>query len=309
MNATALIGMLGFFLSIVIIIFGSLLDYSIIILSVIASFVVAVTNQIGFMEAFFTGEASYMSGVAGFSIDYFIIFLLSAILAQYIENSGAAKSIADYILEKTGKERPYIVLVSIFIMSAVLTLGGVNLFVALFVIIPLARNIFKELNLSWKLIVTPYFLGSSFFTMTVIPGTPSIQNVIMSNTLGTLLTAVPLYSLILAAFMIGWALWRRRVELNRSIDNNEVFEDRFDKKDKVDYGNLPSFGASITPLAVLFLTIIAGSFLEVENIIIYALGISVVLAAILFHRYLKGHQLSKESCISFKAYHLLQLFH
>lgn len=103
MNATALIGMLGFFLSIVIIIFGSLLDYSIIILSVIASFVVAVTNQIGFMEAFFTGEASYMSGVAGFSIDYFIIFLLSAILAQYIENSGAAKSITDYILEKRVK--------------------------------------------------------------------------------------------------------------------------------------------------------------------------------------------------------------
>lgn len=109
--------------------------------------------------------------------------------------------------------------------------------------------------------------------------------------------------------MIGWALWRMRVELNRSIDNNEVFEDPFDKKDEVDYGNLPSFGANITPLAVLFLTIIAGSFLEVENIIIYALGISVVLAAILFHRYLKGHQLSKESCISFKAYHLLQLFH
>lgn len=202
----ALIGMLGFFLSMFIIIQGSLRGYSIIILSVIATFVVAVTNRMNVMGAFFMGESSYIFGVASFFVDYFIIFLLSSILAQYIENSGAAKSIADYILEKTGKDRPYIVLISIFLISAVLTLGGVNLFVALFVIIPLARNIFKELNLSWKLIVTPYFLGSSFFTMTVIPGSPSIQNVIMSNALGTTLTTVPLYSLILAAFMIGWAL-------------------------------------------------------------------------------------------------------
>ncbi|MDO5457299.1 MAG: hypothetical protein Q4F26_03055 [Atopococcus tabaci] len=199
----ALIGMLGFFLSMFIIIQGSLRGYSIIILSVIATFVVAVTNRMNVMGAFFTGESSYIFGVASFFVDYFIIFLLSSILAQYIENSGAAKSIADYILEKTGKDRPYIVLISIFLISAVLTLGGVNLFVALFVIIPLARNIFKELNLSWKLIVTPYFLGSSFFTMTVIPGSPSIQNVIMSNALGTTLTTVPLYSLVLAAFMIG----------------------------------------------------------------------------------------------------------
>ena len=189
----ALIGMLGFFLSMFIIIQGSLRGYSIIILSVIATFVVAVTNRMNVMGAFFTGESSYIFGVASFFVDYFIIFLLSSILAQYIENSGAAKSIADYILEKTGKDRPYIVLISIFLISAVLTLGGVNLFVALFVIIPLARNIFKELNLSWKLIVTPYFLGSSFFTMTVIPGSPSIQNVIMSNALGTTLTTAPAF--------------------------------------------------------------------------------------------------------------------
>lgn len=286
----ALIGMLGFFLSMFIIIQGSLRGYSIIILSVIATFVVAVTNRMNVMGAFFTGESSYIFGVASFFVDYFIIFLLSSILAQYIENSGAAKSIADYILEKTGKDRPYIVLISIFLISAVLTLGGVNLFVALFVIIPLARNIFKELNLSWKLIVTPYFLGSSFFTMTVIPGSPSIQNVIMSNALGTTLTTVPLYSLVLAAFMIGWALWRMRVELNRSIKNDEIFEDRFDKEDEIDYGNLPPFGVSIAPLATLFLAIIAGSFLSIDSITIYALVISVILATLLFHRYLDGHQ-------------------
>lgn len=59
-----------------------------------------------------------------------------------------------------------------------------------------------------------------------------------------------------------------RVGLNRSITNNEFFEDHFDKDDGVDYGDLPSFWASIASLAILFLIIIAGSFLGVENIII-----------------------------------------
>ena len=158
----ALIGMLGFFLSMFIIIQGSLRGYSIIILSVIATFVVAVTNRMNVMGAFFTGESSYIFGVASFFVDYFIILLLSSILAQYIENSGAAKSIADYILEKTGKDRPYIVLISIFLISAVLTLGGVNLFVALFVFVchySSRSKYFQRVKPIMEINCYPIFLG------------------------------------------------------------------------------------------------------------------------------------------------------
>ena len=64
---------------------------------------------------------------------------MGAILAQYIEKSGAAQSIAQKVLSITGTEKPFSVLVAIFIISAILTFGGISLFVVLFVVIPFDR--------------------------------------------------------------------------------------------------------------------------------------------------------------------------
>ena len=149
-----------------------------------------------FFPSLIGNENSFMTGLSGFIINYFAVFLLGAILAQYIEKSGAAQSIAQKVLSITGTQKPFSVLIAVLVISAILTYGGISLFVVLFVVIPLAKPLFKELNIAWNLIVIPVFIGIGTFTMTMMPGTPSIQNVVPTKYLGTTLTAAPLMGIV-----------------------------------------------------------------------------------------------------------------
>lgn len=286
----AIIGILGFLSAMVLMLWGSMRGYHIIILTVLASVILAVSNQLPLYDTLFAGSQSFTAGMTSFIGRYFVIFLLSAVLAKYIENSGAAQSIAQYMILKTGKKNPYVILVALFAFASILTLGGVNLFVAMFVFIPLARNLFQELDMSWKLVVTPYMMGVGSFTMTTMPGTPAIQNVIIADILGTSLTVQPVFGLILSSFLIVYTLWRMKVELKDSLAKEEVFEDRFRVKETKENERIPSFARSISPLLLLFLTIIIGSAIQVENVILYALSFAVILSVLIFNPFIDSQR-------------------
>ena len=286
----AIIGILGFLSAMVLMLWGSMRGYHIIILTVLASVILAVSNQLPLYDTLFAGSQSFTAGMTSFIGRYFVIFLLSAVLAKYIENSGAAQSIAQYMILKTGKKNPYVILVALFAFASILTLGGVNLFVAMFVFIPLARNLFQELDMSWKLVVTPYMMGVGSFTMTTMPGTPAIQNVIIADILGTSLTVQPVFGLILSSFLIVYTLWRMKVELKDSLAKEEGFEDRFRVKETKGNERIPSFARSISPLLLLFLTIIIGSAIQVENVILYALSFAVILSVLIFNPFIDSQR-------------------
>ena len=108
-----------------------------------------------------------------------------------MDKSGATISIANKVLSVVGTKNPYNALVALFIISALLTYGGINVFVIIFALIPMAKPIFRKLNISWKLVTIPVFGGTSTFTMTMLPGAPSLHNIVPSTALGTTLTAGP----------------------------------------------------------------------------------------------------------------------
>src|SRR5690554_2961586 len=143
-----------------------------------------------------------MIALAKFIASNFAIFLLGSILAKYMDKSGATVSIADKIMSIVGTKNPYNALVALFIISALLTYGGVNVFVIIFALIPMAKPIFKKLNISWKLVTIPIFGGTSTFTMTMLPGAPSLHNIVPSNALGTPLTAAPVIPAFMGVFQM-----------------------------------------------------------------------------------------------------------
>ncbi|MDM5326306.1 hypothetical protein [Neobacillus sp. CF12] len=118
-----------------------------------------------------------MTALAGFIASNFAIFLLGSLLAKYMDKSGATISIANKVLSVVGTKNPYNALVALFIISALLTYGGINVFVIIFALIPMAKPIFRQLNISWKLVTIPVFGGTSTFTMTMLPGAPSLHNI------------------------------------------------------------------------------------------------------------------------------------
>src|SRR4051794_10032285 len=97
----------GILLAIAVIIYVAMKGFNILIVAPIASIIVILTNQMNFFSSIIGTENSYMTGLAGFIINFFAVFMLGSILAKYIDASGAAQSIAQKILGKTGTDKPF----------------------------------------------------------------------------------------------------------------------------------------------------------------------------------------------------------
>lgn len=288
----SLLGTIGVLVGIVLIILLSAKGIHITIAAPIATIVILLMNQMDIMEGMLgTGATNFMGSLGNYVMNYFAIFLLGSILAKLMEKSGATVAIADTILSKIGSDNPYLVMVAIFVISVILTYGGISLFVCMFAVIPLARPLFKKLNVSWHLIQLPVWLGIATITMTMLPGTPAIQNVIPMKYLGTTLTAASVPSILASLGAVAFGLAYMKITLNRSIAKGDQYDTYIEEKgaDIIDR-ELPPFISSIIPLLVVVVLAIGGSTFGNEyiqsNIIYFALLIGIILSIILFRNFI-----------------------
>ncbi|MED1203022.1 GntP family permease [Heyndrickxia acidicola] len=144
---------------------------NIIIGAIIASSFVAVTGGLNVAKVLME---TYMKGFTGFFASWFILFLLGAIFGKVMADTGAADSIANALMKYLGKK--WAILATV-LTCAIMTYGGVSLFVVGFSVYPIAESLFREANLPRRFIPAAIVLGSVSFTMTM-PGSPEIQNLI-----------------------------------------------------------------------------------------------------------------------------------
>lgn len=150
----------------------------------------------------------FMQSLGGYLIKYFPLFLLGAIFGKLMADSGSARAIAEWIVEKLG---PGQAITAIVLACGVLTYGGVSLFVVAFAVYPIANALFKRADIPKRLIPAAIALGSFTFTMTALPGTPAIQNAIPMPYFGTTPFAAPLLGLVAGVIMFaGGTLWLNR---------------------------------------------------------------------------------------------------
>jgi H+/gluconate symporter-like permease len=121
-----------------------------------------------------------------------------------MEDSGSVTAIADFMTQKLGAGR---VILAVVLGGAIVTYGGVSLFVAFFVIAPMAHNLFCSAGIPRRLIPAAIMLGTSTFTMSAFPGTPSIQNTIPMPFFGTTPFAAPGLGVLASIIMLGFGLW------------------------------------------------------------------------------------------------------
>lgn len=193
----------------------------------------------------------YMSGFANFVKSYFPLFLTGAIFAKLIDEVGYGKSIASFITTKLGKDKA---ILAIVLSGAFLTYGGVSLFVVAFILYPLANILFKEADIPKRLIPGTIALGAFTFTMTAMPGSPEIQNVIPMSYFGTDTFAAPLIGLIASIIMFSLGmLWLTR-RSKKARNNGEGYGNHTDAN-KIDSNeNLPNIIVSIIPILIIFIT-------------------------------------------------------
>lgn len=283
------LGVLGIVIALIFFIVLSMRSYSVMVTAPLCALIIIVTNNMDIVKFFLTDpKFSYMSGVGGFVTKNLMIFLLSALLGKYMEESGAAKSIANSLIKVVGKDSPMKMLLGITLIGTILTYGGVSMFVVMFAVIPLARPLFKEFNLSWHLFVIPFATGMTSFTMAMLPGTPGLQNVIPAQAMGTPLTAAAPLGIIASIVTLAYAIWYMNGQVKKSLAKGEVY-DCLVEDEIVQGKKLPHFGQAIIPLATLIIIIIGGSMAHISNVIYIGLITAILLAAILFRGYIENH--------------------
>ncbi|MFN4117224.1 GntP family permease [Acidovorax sp.] len=146
----------------------------------------------------------FMPALGGFVVSFFPLFLLGAVFGKLMETSGSASAIAQGIVGLLG---PHRALVAIVAACAVLTYGGVSLFVVAFAVYPIAEALFRQAGLPRRLMPATIALGAFTFTMTALPGTPAIQNAIPMPYFGTTPFAAPGLGVIGGAVMLGLGCW------------------------------------------------------------------------------------------------------
>lgn len=205
----------------------------------------------------------YMVGFANFIKNYFPLFMTGAIFAKLMEEAGYAKSIAHFITKKLRKNKSVLAVV---LSGSLLTYGGVSLFVVAFILYPIASMLFKEADIPKRLIPGTIALGAFTFTMTSMPGSPEIQNVIPMKYFGTDTFAAPIIGIFASVLMLTLGmLWlTKRVKSARR--NNEGYGNYNDSSIDENYENLPNIFKAITPIIIIFITNLFFSKVYYENI-------------------------------------------
>jgi H+/gluconate symporter-like permease len=152
----------------------------------------------------------FMGSAARFLAQFFPLFLLGAIFGKLMDDSGSVSAVAKFMSESLGERH---VMLAVVLAGALVTYGGVSLFVAFFVLAPMAQALFRAAAIPRRLMPAAIILGTSTFTMSALPGTPSIQNAIPMPFFGTTPFAAPGLGIIASIIMLCLGLWwLRRAE-------------------------------------------------------------------------------------------------
>jgi H+/gluconate symporter-like permease len=194
-------GLIGILLGLVLLIWLALRGWSVLLLAPAAAL----------LAAAFAGEPllaswtqTFMSSAATFLAQFFPLFLLGALFGKLMDDSGSVSAIAGFLRERLGERHA---MLAVVLAGALVTYGGVSLFVAFFVLVPMAQEVFRAAAIPRRLMPAAIALGTSTFTMSAMPGTPAIQNAIPMPFFGTTPFAAPGLGIIASAIMLGFGLW------------------------------------------------------------------------------------------------------
>lgn len=194
-------GLLGILIALILLMWLAYRGWSVLLVAPAAALVAAGISREP-MLAHWT--VTFMEGAAQFVARWFPIFLLGGLFGKLMEDSQSIRSIARGLTERLGTRRT---MLSVVIASAVVTYGGVSVFVAFFVLVPMAEKMFRAADIPRRLMPAAIGLGAFTFTMSAMPGTPSINNAIPMPYFGTTTFAAPGLGIIASIIIVAFGLW------------------------------------------------------------------------------------------------------
>lgn len=278
-----ILGMIGLLASLILLIVLTMKGVNIIIAALLSSAVIAITSGMNLADALMQ---DYMNGFTDYFASWFLVFLFGAIFGKIMEETKSSDSIANWVKNTIGAKRAVFAVVA---AAAIMTYGGVSLFVVGFAVYPIAVSLFKVANLPHRFIPAALIFGSISFTMTS-PGSPEIQNIIPTEFFNTTPTAGGVVGVLSAILiMIFGGLWLGRM-IKKATENGETFSNPNEKQKENDEVNeeliegkrLPNIIFSILPLlTIIILLNVLSQFINPTQALLIALVTGIALACIL----------------------------
>eukprot|EP00768_Dysnectes_brevis_P003603 gnl/Dysnectes_brevis/2562_a3086_905.p1 GENE.gnl/Dysnectes_brevis/2562_a3086_905~~gnl/Dysnectes_brevis/2562_a3086_905.p1 ORF type:complete len:512 (-),score=101.59 gnl/Dysnectes_brevis/2562_a3086_905:593-2128(-) len=212
---------LGVAVALGLLIVGSYFGWSTVLLAPCSSLIVVIFQGLDGREFHPVAELciTFMIGFAGFMQDYYLLFLLGSAFGIIMKESNSAIVLSRAICKAfntTSKHSKrtshnqsspiFAPIFSVVLSCIVLTYGGISLFVVVFAVWPVAKEIFTEAGLALSLVPATISLGSFTLSMTAMPGTPSVQNLIPTGYFGTTSFAAPVLGLIASVLMLVFGM-------------------------------------------------------------------------------------------------------
>jgi H+/gluconate symporter-like permease len=239
----------------------------ILIAAPVAAAIVVATSGIAWMPPLAAEGApdfmtNYMAGFTKFFADWFFMFLLGAIFGEIMGASGAAASVAHWVIGRIGRRHAVLAVVA---ACAILTYGGVSVFIVAFSVYALAVHLFREADIPRRFIPAAFAFGSVTFTMTSA-GSPEIQNLIPMPFLGTTAYAAWEVSLVVAILMAVSGQICLNWMVKRAVARGERFEARETDDPAPDLSNMPHPLLSILPLITVLSVFLVLQFPETTGL-------------------------------------------
>ena len=191
----SVISLIGIVLGLILLIFLAYKGHSIIWVAPVCAALVAVLGGLNILQAYLE---EYIGGTAAYIVSWFPAFFLGAVYGKIMDLTGSARSLANKLISLIGSK--YAIL-AVVLPCLLMTYGGISLFVVVFVVYPMGYAIYREADLPRTLLPGAIAFGAFGITMTCIPGTPQIQNIIPTSYYGTTPAAAPMMGLIAAALI------------------------------------------------------------------------------------------------------------
>lgn len=247
---------IGLIASVCLLIWLALKGVDIVFSAVLCSLLVILTNDLplakGLTEYFSFGPL----GAFTFAGKFFLLLASGAIFGRVMGESHAAAAIALILVKKLGAHRALWITT---LACALLTYGGVVVFIVIFAMYPVGLKLLQEADIPKRLFCAALALGGGTFTLSALPGTPSVQNVIASASLGTDLFAGGWLGLVGGVIMFAGGIWYLERQRVKAHENGEHFvpgpNDRISNIEQ-EGGRYPHWVLSGLPLALVLCIII-----------------------------------------------------
>lgn len=213
-----MLGLIGILLALIVLISMAYRGHSVLVAAPIAA---SIAVAFAGMPLLANYTQVFMPALGGFVISFFPLFITGAVFGKLMSETGYAQAISDAIISRLGADRAVL---ATAVTGAILTYGGISVFVVAFGLFPIARELFRAADIPRRLIPAAMALGCFTFTMSALPGSPQVQNAIPSSYFGTTTFAAPLAGLVASVmiFTLGymWITYRVRTLKKRG----ETFE-------------------------------------------------------------------------------------